>query len=359
MDIQQELTIIKRQIDAGIDEVCEEMISQTKKQDEKMAKVLTYLRTMILAGGKRARPALVLYGYRAAGGKDPEKIMPAAIGIELIHASLLIHDDIMDRDDKRHGVSAMHAYYAQHANEAFGLDLDDAQATHFGISTGIDVGIYCYALGIELISEMEMEPQLIVKTISRIQKTIRQTGLGQFQDIIMSHLDNVSEKEVLSMYQNKTARYSFENPLQVGAILAGRDNAFCAQLSSYALPLGIAFQMQDDILGIYGDSQKTGKSVGSDIAEGKQTYLVVKARAAANDVQKQKLDGLLGKQDITQAQVNDFRTILDEIGVSEQVQEEMNNHLNASTQALESIIMDAQAKEFLSALVMYQKSRNH
>ncbi len=359
MDIKKELITIKSQIDQGIEEIFDEVISQTKQQDERMAKVVMYLRDIILAGGKRARPMLVLQGYKAAGGKDSQKIMRAAIGIELIHVSLLVHDDIMDRDDMRHGVNAIHAHFAAHANKTFGTNLDDDQAAHFGVSTGINAGVYCYALGVELISSTELDPDIITRVITNIQKTIRQTGLGQFQDIIMGHLDQVSEKEVLAMYKNKTARYSFENPLHVGAILAGSDDDFCTQLSSYALPLGIAFQMQDDILGIYGDQQKTGKSVGSDIAEGKQTYLVVKAYAKANQSQKKKLDSLLGKQDITQQEVESFRDVISEIGVGTQVQEEMDNHLNDAYKALDKINMEAQAKEFLGNLITYQKTRSH
>lgn len=359
MDIQFELATIKKRIDSGIEDVFEEVIESTRKEDERMAHVLTYLQKIILAGGKRARPTLVLYGYQAAGGQDQEKILRAAIGIELIHVSLLVHDDIMDRDDKRHGVSAIHAYFSEQANEALDLHLEDNQKEHFGISTGINVGVYCYALGIELISELEIGPTRLTKVIAHIQKTIRQTGLGQFQDIILSHLDQVSEQEVLSMYKNKTARYSFENPLHVGAILAGREDVFCAQLSKYALPLGIAFQMQDDILGIYGDTQKTGKSVGSDISEGKQTYLVVKAYAAANAAQREKLDSLLGKEGITQDEVKDFRVILDEIGIGDLVKTEMNTYLTEASEALKHIDMDEQAKTFLEALVTYQKSRNH
>ena len=159
------------------------------------------------------------------------------------------------------------------------------------------------------------------------------------------------------MYENKTARYTFDGPLKLGAIFAGADDAFCKQLSAYAIPLGIAFQIRDDMLGVFGQSKKTGKPVGSDIAEGKMTFLVHYAYKNANSQQKQVLDRFFGRADIDERGIAAFCDVLIATGARAEAEKRMSLLVEESLAALDQIKISKHAKDFLFDLASYINNR--
>lgn len=310
MDAQKTLKDFKEKIDPEIEKYLSRIIKETEKVDENVADALRHVRKIILSGGKRARAALMFYGYLAAGGKNFKEMLKTSVSIELIHIFLLIHDDIIDEDIFRHGVVTIHTHYEKIGRKF----LKNKNPEHFGNSMGIIVGDMMAALGNQVLFESNFSPKLIIEALIKLQKIVSLTIVGETEDIYIENMGRANEEEIMRMYENKTAKYTIEGPLHLGAILAGADQKFLDALSAYAIPIGIAFQIQDDILGVFGMERKTGKSVGADVRQGKQTILVAKAYEKADKSQKKILDTTLGKKDLAANDLENFRRVIIETG---------------------------------------------
>jgi geranylgeranyl diphosphate synthase type I len=353
MDVRKELQKFKVDVDLEIENYLDRVIKESKSVDPFVMNAVKFFKKTILAGGKRIRPLMMYYGYKAAGGTDTKEILKTSISIELIHAFLLMHDDIIDRDDLRHGKKTMHARYRDY-NKHF---LFNNNAEHFGVSIAIIVGDFIYSLGNQILFESNFDSKLIVRALNKMQGIVGKTCIGEMQDVYMEYSKNVSESDILKMYENKTAKYTFEGPLQLGAMLAGADEQFCEKLSDYAIPVGIAFQIRDDMLGVFGDEKKTGKPVGSDIAEGKKTFLVSRTYKNASKKQQQDLKKLMGNENIDLEGVEKFRTIVKQTGAQESVETYMTDLIIQSQKALNNLSLDKDVNDFLFAVTQYLNKR--
>jgi len=355
MDVKQELQSFKKEFDRELATVLDEGIAEVKKHDQFVANALIYFKKTILAGGKRVRPIMMQYGYLAAGGKKRKEILRSAIGIEMIHAFLLMHDDIIDRDDLRHGELTMHAHYRAYG-EKF---LSKKEADHFGMSVGIIIGDLVYSMGNRAFFASHFSPENIIRALTRSQEIVGMTGIGEMQDVYMEYRGKASEKAILLMYENKTARYTFEGPLHLGAILAGGSDVLMKKMSAFSVPLGIAFQIQDDILGIFGDEKKLGKPVGSDIAEGKLTLLAIIARRRAKGKDKKDFEKLLGKKNITKKDIERFQEILKVSGALTYVKEMMSKNLDRARFEIKKAQFPDRSSHFFMGLVDHLAERSH
>ncbi|WP_209324674.1 polyprenyl synthetase family protein [Brevibacterium renqingii] len=259
-------------------------------------------------GGKRIRPVLLWWGFQLAGGtvgKDADLrtgLAQAAGSLELLHAAALIHDDVIDNSDTRRGQPSLHRQFeARH--EQFDLRGDGAS---FGVSASIVIGDICLALSEELFERSE-ETLGRTPLTRRLRATVRRDVMvGQYLDVLAEVIDlddaRIADRawEVLSF---KSAKYSVEQPLLLGAALAGADEDVLAEISAFGLPLGQAFQLRDDVLGIAGDPEATGKPAGDDIREGKRTVLIAETAARIPAEQRSVLASRLGDQDLSAAEV--------------------------------------------------------
>ncbi len=357
MNLREELREVKAQVDGVMQDHLNDVVEEIIQKDPVMGDVMKHVKKTILAGGKRLRPAMVLKGYQAAGGDDMQNILQVAAGVEYVHAFLLMHDDIMDHDDVRHGIPTLHAHLRDMGPEIFGAKRKHSHYTDFGTSTAIIFGDYLFALGNEMIYTAHFSAERIVAAMCKLQKITQETGLGQFQDIAMEHMDDVRRKQILGMYESKTARYTFEGPLHIGAILAGADDDFLDELSAISVPLGIAFQIQDDILGIYGDQQKTGKSVGSDITSGKTTLLLYEMLRLCGESQRQEIHDLIQKDVVSEVEVKRFGAIAQEAGALEIVQKEMREYLRSAHDALQQSSLSSDMTKSFENLIHFLESR--
>jgi geranylgeranyl diphosphate synthase type I len=353
MDIKEELGKLKKEVDQELDIFLKKVIEDTEKIDKFLATVLQHCKDNLLADGKRVRPAMMHYGYLAGGGNQKKEIIKASMSVELIHFFLLMHDDIIDKDDLRHNQETIHSRYKKYSQKFF-LAKDDK---HFGISVAIVLGDMFYALGNRVLFQSNFEAEFIIKALDKLQKVVGQTGIGEIEDVVMEYEGVASENKILSMYENKTARYTFEGPLHLGAILAGADDEFCDKLSEFAIPLGVAFQIQDDMLGVFGDEKKTGKPVGSDVTEGKITLLTLKAYEKADGGQKKILDNLLGKEDLTKKELVIFQDILIKTGALEEAQKFAFQLLTEAKQKIKLAKLPLETEEFLIGLADYLDKR--
>lgn len=270
-------------------------------------------------GGKRIRPVLLWWGFQLAGGVVGDAasegssaaeggaevatgLAQAAGSLELLHAAALIHDDLIDNSDTRRGEPALHRQFeARHRKS--GLHGDGAS---FGVSASIVIGDICLALSEELF-ERAQETLGSTRLVRELRGTVRRDVMvGQYLDVLAEvvPLDDarIGERawEVLSF---KSAKYSVEQPLLLGAALAGAEEDLLAEISDFGLPLGQAFQLRDDVLGIAGDPQATGKPAGDDIREGKRTVLIAETATRISPAQFEVLAARLGDPDLSDADV--------------------------------------------------------
>ncbi len=352
-DAKTGLSAFRERINPLLADYLDQAIAEAKKEDELMAEALTQTKTLILSGGKRLRAALMCAGYFAAGGDDEERILRTSMSIELVHAFLLIHDDIIDRDPLRHGVPTLHEYYADKAKRLF----PDTDAAHFGNSIGIIVGDMVAALGNDIIFRSGFPLARVFEALSVLQKIVSYTVVGQGMDIAFEYRGRAERKDILKMYEYKTAKYTVEGPLTLGALLAGAQEDTIVKLREFAIPLGIAFQVRDDILGTFGNREKLGKPVGSDLAEGKRTLLVSYALEGASASVRSELEALLEHHDPDEAQVERFRTLIRETGALDSSEAYMVQLVEEAKHALCDTGIPSDAERFLVFVADYVAER--
>jgi geranylgeranyl diphosphate synthase, type I len=357
MNIDDHLIKLKKQIDIELENYFELKIAQIKNENkpEEMAEIIESLRDFTLNSGKRIRPILFYFGYVLAGGKNIIEALKASVAIELAHSYLLIHDDIIDRDNFRHGGLSMHYKY----EKLFAKKLKAKKIRHFGVSMAILAGDSASALACEILAGSDFSSNLKIKAISKLNCIIENTIAGEAIDVILVEYPNVKIDKIFEMQKYKTAKYTIEGPLHLGAILAGAEEKFLESLSEFAIPAGIAFQIQDDIIGIFGDEKKIGKPVGSDIREGKKTLLIAKAMENGDKAQKNLLNSSLGNENISNEDINKTREIIIKTGSLEFSRNKARELANEAKKRLNDLNISEENKKFLNDLANFIVGREY
>ena len=354
MDFKEELTSLKAAIEAVMRVYIDEKKNAVQKDDVFLADALQNVAEVILGGGKRLRGALLYHGYKAGGGQEEAIALKAAAGMEFIHSYLLIHDDIMDRDNLRHGVETLHARYEAFAVKHF----PEKDAAHFGTSIAITLGDMVCAWGNDCIFSLDLPRERVQRATQKVQSVVHRTGVGQMRDMYIEFLGTATEVEILEMYKDKTAYYSLIGPLQIGLLLAGENEEFDSVFHEYALPLGIAFQLQDDILGLYSEEQELGKTIGSDIAEGKVTLLLQKTREGLSAADQQELTRILRLGEaLTESDIAWVRAKGEETGSKAAIEARIQAYIAKAQAVLAASSLPEDTKQFLTGLAEYMHKR--
>lgn len=294
----------------------QEEFDNHKKRAEEVhpqgVKAIKYLEDYTMRGGKRVRPALVIAGYRGVGGEDTQKVVPASLSIEALQSYLLIHDDIMDEDHLRRGESTLHKMYEEYHRK----NLSGDRSQKFGESMGITVGDIANSFSVNQLAKSDFDPEIKAEAIKKFERIHRRTGYGQVLDVTFNEkdVDEITENDVLTVHHLKTAQYTMAGPLEIGAILGEAGEKQREILREYGEKVGKAFQVYDDMLGLYGTKEKLGKPVDSDLKEGKRTLLILKALENGNEEQRKNILNALGNKDITEDQVRKVREIVRDTG---------------------------------------------
>jgi geranylgeranyl diphosphate synthase type I len=349
MDFKSTLSEFKKEIDKEIEIYFDRVIKETKKQDAVITGAVKHVKKLTLSGGKRIRPALMYYGYVGMGGKEKERMLKAAVSIELVHMFLLIHDDVIDRDFERHGVSTINKIYEDLGKKYF----PDKDSRHFGNAMALIVGDMIAALGNQIIFESGFKNHLVMKALSKLQSIISYTVVGEVKDFYIGYKGKATEKEVMDMYEYKTAKYTVEGPLHLGAVLGGADEETLKLISGYSIPVGIAFQIQDDILGVFGNEEKLGKKVGSDIEEGKMTVLVTRANQKAGSKERKIMNSILGREGLSFDEIERFRSIIRNSGSLAYAQSIAERSVEKGKQQLAKTKFKKETKDFLYGMADY------
>lgn len=355
IDAKTGLELFRGRINPLLREHFDIVISETERDDELVAGALVEVRDIIMAGGKRLRAALMCAGYFAAGGKDEDRILRASMSIELIHAFLLVHDDVIDRDDLRHGRPSLHAQYAR-----FGASVlaDKKDAGHFGDSIAIILGDMVAALGNDLIFRSGFPHERVFRALSELQRIVSYTVIGQAMDLSFEFRKDIGRQDVMRMYEYKTAKYTVEGPLTLGALLAGADDPLIEALKRFAIPTGIAFQIRDDILGAFGTEEKLGKPIGSDIVEGKRTLPVLFALERLGRADRSELTRILDSGHLGFGDLDRFRNLLRESGALDSSSDSMVQLVEEAKRSIQSAVVPDDVKGFLASVADYISERN-
>ncbi len=275
------------------------------------------------AGGKMVRGGLLALAAQMLGCSLTRPILAAAAAVEILHSSLLVHDDIMDNDRLRRGSPTLFAQYerlARRDNGRLRRDNGRAAAESFGRSLGICAGDVGFFLAWDILSRLPVAPGRRSAVLSLAARELAYVGIAQMQDVAFGAFPRVpAPADVLDLYLYKTARYTFSLPLAAGAILAGAEQKAVERLATLGAHLGVVFQIRDDDIGLFGSRAQTGKPVGSDIREGKKTLLYIECLRRARGVEKKMLASLLGKAGLTSADVKRVREAAERLGARQRL----------------------------------------
>ena len=315
------------------------------------------------SGGKRLRPAFCYWGHVAADGHpaDPAALLRASASLDLLHVSALVHDDIIDASDTRRGVPAAHHQFASHHTTFHGRGGKDA----FGTAAAILLGDLLLMWSVELFEESRLAPERMDRARALLATMRTEVVCGQYLDVGASFgvtpADTfTAELEVANrILEYKTARYSVLRPLQVGAALGGGSAVLEEALAEAGSLIGRAFQMRDDVLGVFGDPAITGKPAGDDLREGKRTVLVLTALQSANASQRSTLEALLGNLEITEEQLRDGRAIIEATGALAEAERLIADDTASAVQLLQDTDMTDEGRTALIRLAELSAQRDH
>lgn len=284
--------------------------------DDSLVPVAEALEVFVLGGGKRLRPAFAYWGFRGAGGADSDQLVAALAALELVQASALIHDDLMDRSDTRRGKPAIHRRFAtRHRAAGWAGDADN-----FGEAAAVLLGDLCLVWSDALLNGSGLDPMALARARVVFDEMRAEVTIGQYLDVLTQVTGDTSVERAGKVARYKSAKYTVERPLLFGAALAGADEPLRAAYSGYGLPLGEAFQLRDDLLGVFGDPAQTGKPAGDDLREGKRTYLIAAALAGTDADGRAALARGLGDPHLDATGVARLRQIILDSGAVDQTE---------------------------------------
>ncbi|HEU0256952.1 MAG TPA: polyprenyl synthetase family protein [Microbacteriaceae bacterium] len=308
---------------------------------------VTEFSRQFLGGGKRFRARFCHLGWASGKGDGdghPDAVViAAAAALEIFHAAALVHDDLIDNSDTRRGGPSAHRHLeAMHRSSGFGGD-----AARFGRAAALLTGDLLLALSDELFDEAVAAcPRPIAAAAKREFSRMRlEVTAGQYLDVLEEDAwvvrdddDQLARAWTIAVY--KSAKYSIEEPLVIGALLGGAGEPQIEALRRYGRPLGVAYQLRDDLLGVYGDPARTGKPAGDDLREGKRTVLVALARRAMTPAKRDRLDSVLGNPKASDEDIRAMQDAIVTCGAVRELERRVESHLARASDALEGAPFD-------------------
>ncbi len=299
-------------------------------------------------GGKMIRGGLTLLGYKIAKGTKEKEALKAAVAIEIIQSFLLVHDDWMDKDSLRRGRKTIHFQYQKNPS-----------LKHYAACMAVSIGDFGHSFAHKIITDLDIKDSHKIEALSYLLRLEINTVYGQMMDLTYDIQKNVSWDQIIKVRELKTAYYTMVMPLLTGSTLAaGKNEKRKKAIISYGLPVGIAFQLQDDILGIFGDQEKFGKSTSSDLTEGKKSLLLVKALELSKGKDKKTLKAVFGNPKATSKQIEKARQIIKDSGALEHCQNLAQSLVKKGIKAIPKITTNKEYASILETLALYVVSRS-
>jgi geranylgeranyl diphosphate synthase type I len=306
--------------------------------DSQFVTAVDALSEFVLGGGKRLRPTFAWWGWRGAGGSpiDPQAraVLRAVSSLELIQACALVHDDLMDDSITRRGAPSVHVEFTARHRAAGWL----GQPERFGAATAILIGDIALAWADDMLRSADLWPDQQRRAHGVWQAMRTEVLAGQYLDVLAQACGDETPETALQIDRYKTAAYTVERPLHLGAAIAGASPALVEAYRRFGADIGIAFQLRDDLLGMFGDPLITGKPAGDDLREGKRTLLLAYGLRAADEKRQtgaaDLLRGAIGNPQLDQATVGNVRELLIEIGAVAEVERRITTLTDSALRTL-------------------------
>ena len=344
------LELVAARVDARLADLLAAESARWSAFDDQVARPIDDIRSLVLAGGKRLRPAFCTWGYVGAGGAvDDRRVVDAGAAFELLHAFALFHDDVMDGSDSRRGQPTAHRSHADaHRDRGWA-----GEPRRFGEGVAILVGDLAFVYADLLMHGAPAEAWEVWNEL-RIELNV-----GQYLDVIGSASSERRRAQAERICRYKSGKYTIERPLHLGAVLAAphRRDELLPALSRFGLPLGDAFQMRDDVLGAFGAEQVTGKPVGDDLREGKPTPLMAMATERATPAQRAVL-AKVGDVTMSPDTVAEIQEAIVATGALDELEARIAALTDEAVASLDSAPIDGMAKNELRLLAQYVSWRD-
>ena len=304
--------------------------------------------------GKMIRGGLVVMGHGLTGGDLHGEAVAVGCAMELIQSGLLVHDDIMDRDEIRRGNRSVYSMYER---DARGEGIEESY--HLGEAMGICVGDIAYFMAFEILSTLAASPAVCKRVVSLAASELSKVGAAQMLDMYWSASPGArSEEEVYRLYLYKTGRYTFSLPLTAGAVLGGACGETVDALETIGENMGVIFQIKDDELGLFGTEEEIGKPVGSDIKESKKTIFYSLLTERADPGQRERLAAIFGNREIGAGEIGYVRSLVIELGIRDELDRRVRT-LDAETRSIIRGLreVDEGGRSLLERLLEYNSKR--
>jgi geranylgeranyl diphosphate synthase type I len=344
------LSHIARRVDARLQLLLDTERTRWSAFDPDLAQPIDEIARLVLAGGKRLRPAFCHWGFVGAGGNpDDQRVIDAGAAFELMHAFALFHDDVMDGSATRRGEPTTHIVMSQQHEKNSWV----GESRRFGEGAAILVGDLAFVYADQLLLGA---PQPVWSIWNELRVEL---NFGQYLDMLGSANSERRLVKAERICRYKSGKYTIERPLHLGAVLAAPEKAeqLLPALSAYGLPLGDAFQMRDDVMGAFGETSVTGKPVGDDLREGKPTPLMAMATARANAAQLGILQ-LVGNTVLNDAQVADVQAVIRETGALDQLEQLITSLTDEAIEAIGNAPLSQEARNELVELAAFVSWRS-
>ena len=315
--------------------------------------VTNAIKSFLLDGGKRFRPLFAYVGYLAAGGPEDKSVLKAVSSLELLHACALIHDDVMDASDTRRGAPSIHKSFEK-------MHVDNhlvGSSAQFGVASAILIGDLALIWSAQMLHNSGISSQDLIRALPIYDEMRVELMAGQYLDVYEQSLGTQSIERSLKVARFKSGKYTIERPLHFGATLGGASNELIGAYTKYGIPLGEAFQLRDDVLGVFGDPAETGKPAGDDLREGKRTVLMAVAIDKADATQEKVLKNGLGNPDLNASQVEKMQEIITQTGALAHIELMIEELTNTSLSALNFDEINPVGKDLLTQLAVIATSR--
>ena len=339
---------IALRVDDRIRDLLEAETARWALVDAELVEPLAALSELVIGGGKRLRPAFCYWAYVGAGG-DPDDpvITDAGAALELLHTFALIHDDIMDGSSTRRGMDTLHVRFEQrHALAGW-----RGEGRRLGEGVAVLIGDLAFVYADHLLAGA---PRDAVAVFTELRVEV---NVGQYLDLVGAARGRIGREEARRIARFKSGKYTVERPLHLGVALAGRLDELALPFSRFGLPLGEAFQLRDDLLGVFGDATVTGKPVGEDLREGKPTILHALAVERAGGTAARVLERY-GAPDLDDHEIVALQEVLVETGAVDRVERAIDELVADALVALDGAAVTADARDALAELARYVAGRD-
>lgn len=322
-----------------------------EKTDDFIRKVVELLGEFTLGGGKRVRPVLVIAGHDLFSPHD-EKIVKASISMEISQSYFLIQDDVMDQSDLRRGKPSFHVAVTERLLS--GMSHDKRLAENIAIVASDLAESYCH----ETLLSSGFPPDRLRAANYELSKVFEMTGEGQLLDLYSSINSEFAESDLMRTHLLKTANYTVSGPLKIGTILSG-NISHINDLNYFGSLIGVAFQIQDDILGLYGSEKTIGKSPKTDMNEGKKTLLILKAMERSSDADRKFIASRLGKGSISDEDFERVKKIVSDTGSLDFSIKISRDLVERGKKYLDNVDGNVEIKSFLGDMADYLIKREN